>query len=65
MTQFGIMYILKYINVAQNYMCRDQRPVELIKVGQDNQNIREMLRKYMEQQLNPESTVQYIYSQYV
>lgn len=41
-------------------MFRDQRPVELIKVGQENQNIKKTLSKYMDQQLNPESTVQCI-----
>lgn len=59
------MYILNYIHLAQNYIFRDQRPVELIKVGQENQNLKDMLNTYMNKQLKLESMVQYINTKYV
>ncbi|XP_052105059.1 transient receptor potential cation channel subfamily A member 1 homolog [Mytilus californianus] len=52
-----INFLIDQCNVSPFVRWRDQRPVELIKDGQDNQKLKDMLSKYMEQQLNPESTV--------
>ncbi|XP_071164686.1 alpha-latrocrustotoxin-Lt1a-like [Mytilus edulis] len=50
-----IEFLIVQCNVSPFVRWRDQRPVELIKVGQENQNLKDMLSTYMKQQLKPES----------